>query len=319
MKDQRGMLYVHHSGSRDIYCNLAIEEYLLVEEGTPCPILLFGSNDPCVVIGRNQNPWQECALEFMRSKGIQLARRISGGGAVFHDLGNLNYSFITAKDSYNEQECHAVVMRALADLGLNPELRNKNSIFVEGKKISGTAFCYKRDKVAHHGTVLIDADLETLRASLCPSQLDIETHAVASIPSPVANLKDFNPTLTREVVAEAIKSRFAEYSKRQIAIADAEEMADSNAAGKLRTRLAGQEWCLGNTPRFTVRIPRSDGIEIVLQVAHGRVCAADGDKSSIYCGRLFGELMVDIRGENQRQGSDINHELDKLNGGRRCL
>ncbi len=297
MDDEREMLCVHNSGSRDIYWNLALEEYLLREERAPCPILLFGSNDDCVVIGRNQNPWRECALEFMRSRGVLLARRISGGGAVFHDLGNLNYSFITSKDSYNERECHAVVMRALSDLGLCSELRNKNSIFIDGKKISGTAFCHKREKVAHHGTVLIDADLQTLRSSLRPSSLEIETHAVASIPSSVANLKEFEPSLTRESVSGAIGERFAEHTGLRIEIVNAEELVDLHAVAKLRARLAAQDWCLGNTPRFNARIQSANGDQVLVHVSNGRVCEVDGDDFNPYCGRYFGDFLADIRGE----------------------
>lgn len=294
MEYEKNILCVHHSESQDIYWNLAIEEHLLLDESAPCPLLIFGSNTPCVVIGRHQNPWRECALKFMRAEGIRLARRMSGGGAVFHDPGNLNYSFITSKDSYNEQECHAVVMRALADLGLSPELRNKNSIFIEGKKISGTAFCHKRDKVAHHGTLLIDADLETLRTSLRPADIDIETHAVASIPSPVANLNDFDPSLDRQMVADAIAKRFAAYTRRAITPADTDELMDRHAVEKLRDRLASREWCLGNTPRFTARICDNDGVALVVQVQNGRTCAVEGVESGTHQGLCFSEFLSDF-------------------------
>ena len=187
---------VVYSSSRDVYENLAAEESLL--DAAPSePVVLIYRNTPAVVIGKNQNPWRECSVSRLDALGVKLARRITGGGTVFHDAGNLNIACILPRAMYRRDEVLRLTINGLARLGIVAEIAGSTSLAVDGRKISGNAFCYRRDHVLHHGTLLWDADLEKLRAALVPDLPDIETRAVASVPMPVANLRTASPAISR--------------------------------------------------------------------------------------------------------------------------
>jgi lipoate-protein ligase A len=180
--------------NRDIYRNLAVEEWLL--ENTPhLPVLLLYVNSPCVVIGKNQNPWRECRLSLMEKEGVPLARRISGGGAVYHDEGNLNFGVIVPRTEYHEAKQYELIFQTLEKFGIKASKLRKNSLAVDGLKFSGQAFCFRGQHVLHHGTLLVNSDLDRLNRYLGSELEDIETKAVASVPSDVMNLSSsfYNP------------------------------------------------------------------------------------------------------------------------------
>ena len=142
--------------------NLAREEQLvnLCEESEA--ILYLWRNAHTVVVGRNQNPWAECRLDLLESEGGKLARRSTGGGAVYHDLGNHNYSFILPRKRYNMERQLAVILGALRGLGLDAEFSGRNDLVIGGRKFSGNAYQLTRDKGLHHGTLLFSADMAML-------------------------------------------------------------------------------------------------------------------------------------------------------------
>jgi lipoate-protein ligase A len=177
------------SESRDIDRNLAVEEWLL-DNAPHLPVLFLCVNSPCVVIGKNQNPWRECRLSLMEKEGVPLARRISGGGAVYHDEGNLNVSIIVPRTEYREEKQYELIFQTLEKFGINASRLGKNSLAVDGKKFSGQAFCFRGQHVLHHGTLLVNADLARLGRYLGPEVEGIQTKAVASVPSEVMNLAD---------------------------------------------------------------------------------------------------------------------------------
>jgi lipoate-protein ligase A len=197
-------MLIVQSKSTDVYRNLAVEEWLLDHAGERGPILFLCVNSPCVVIGKNQNPWRECRLSLMEKEGVPLARRISGGGAVYHDEGNLNFGVIVPRTEYREEKQYELIIQTLQKFGIKASKLRKNSLAVDGLKFSGQAFCFRGQHVLHHGTLLVNSDLDRLGRYL-GSEIDgIETKAVASVPSEVMNLADAAPGLTVETLSAAL-------------------------------------------------------------------------------------------------------------------
>lgn len=194
----------------DPYTNLAVEELLLRHNQDNQCILILWQNDKTVVIGRNQNPWAECDLKSMETNDIKLARRITGGGAVYHDGGNLNFSFILGRDDYNvERQCD-VIIGALAAFGLKAVRTGRNDMTLDERKFSGNAFCFLGNNALHHGTLLISANKENLARYLNVPIDKIESKGVTSVKSRVVNLCDIVPELTLSDVKNALLQSFAE-------------------------------------------------------------------------------------------------------------
>lgn len=192
------------------YENIALEEYLLnIVEPGEC-ILYLWQNRRTVVIGRNQNPWKECNYEALKADGGFLARRLSGGGGVFHDLGNLNFTFITRSEDYDTQKQTEVVLRAVNKYGINAVRTGRNDIEVDGKKFSGNAF-YKTDTGCyHHGTILINVDNAEMAKYLNPPAEKLKSKGVDSVRSRVTNLIEYAPDMTIEGMMAALTEAFGE-------------------------------------------------------------------------------------------------------------
>ena len=174
--------------STDPYRNLAIEEYLFLHEQDD--VFMLWQNEPCVVIGKNQNAYVEVDLDYLRQNGIHLVRRITGGGAVYHDLGNVNYTFISAtgEQGIDFAAFTAPVIAALATLGVRATLSGRNDLLVGGRKFSGNAQHSANGRTLHHGTLLFDSDLDVLSSALRPDEQKLRSKAVASARSRVTNL-----------------------------------------------------------------------------------------------------------------------------------
>lgn len=263
--------------STDPYLNLAIEERALSESGNADePTLLLWISDPAIVIGRHQNPWQECRPRHLDDANILLARRISGGGAVYHDHGNLNISFIASSDIYDQTRQFDIVIRALASLGVAAAHTNRNDIVVNHNgrplKISGSAFRHTRGRSLHHATLLVTADLDALRTSLTPAFTGISSAAIQSVRSSVCNLSELHPGLTVDEVSAAVSSCFAmEYATKHSnehtgtdspLVAPRRWPTDADLVGR-RNELARWEWIYGRTPPFTARFDDVPGFGAV--------------------------------------------------------
>jgi lipoate-protein ligase A len=243
--------------------NLAWEDALLETRARGASVFLVYRNDPCVVIGRNQNPWREA----LTGGGFPVFRRRSGGGTVYHDGGNLNWSFMMDRDAWVVQDALDFVGAALRRLGVEPVRDPRGALFLEGRKICGTARRYFGPSVLIHGTLLVSSDLEALGASLAgiPSAID---RAVASVPSPVGNLSEALPGLTVQAVRDAL---FAELEARY----GAPEPRDPGltlpeSAWSDREREHGSwDWVFGATLPFTVPLGPG-GTGPFLRVREGR-------------------------------------------------
>ena len=164
------MVYYLETRSTDPYYNLAFEEYVLTHR-TEGDYLLLWQNDNTVVVGRNQNTAEEINADFVEAHHIRVVRRGTGGGAVYHDLGNLNYSFITdagEKEKLSFARFTEPVVKALCELGLSASASGRNDILVDGCKVSGTAQRLSGDRVLHHGTLLFDSDPSLVGGADCP-------------------------------------------------------------------------------------------------------------------------------------------------------
>ncbi len=243
---------IYFTDTHDPWYNLAVEEYLLNHLAADEVIFYLWQNQNTVVIGKNQNPWRECQIKLLDQDSGKLARRISGGGAVFHDLGNLNFSFIVPKAVYDLQRQLKVILTAVQSLGIAAEFQGRNDLQVVGRKFSGNAFCWKTQSVLHHGTLLVEADLEKLTKYLQVSSDKIRSKGVDSIRSRVINLSDCVPLLNIHHVAEALLQSFAqEYGPPHKQYSETGHL-DAAEIRALYDRNASWGWRYGHAPEFDI-------------------------------------------------------------------
>ena len=296
---------VHRLETTDPYTNLAIESILLDRVGDPT--LVIWRNDPCVVIGRHQNPWVECDLDRMHADGIALVRRISGGGAVYHDRGNTNFAFIAPSDRYDQERHFRVVIAALGALGVHAHKTERNDLRVGDRKISGNAFRHTRGWSLHHGTLLVHADLDRLVAYLAaPGTDSIATKATQSVRSVVTNLTDHAPGLTHDRLADALEDAFAgEYGAAPGEYGAASESAPPSRddAATTARELASWGWVYGHTPRFEVTVPVAGVGSVALCVVRGIVERVESESAPLLARRLddrLRSLRYDVRAVRSR-------------------
>lgn len=231
----------------DPYRNLAVEELLLGRVAVHPVILFLWQAADTVVIGKNQDPWLECDPALIEREGGCLARRISGGGTVYHDVGNLNYAFMVPRASYDRSRLFRFVLDVLQPFGVKAEVTRTHAFQVDGRKISGTAFAYRKAAVLHHGTLLVSANLDRLHRWLQPARNDPTARSIRSIPSPVVNLAELVPALTVEKMKDAFRQSFAaEFDSAPVLAGD--EYPDPVAVEELRRKYASREWCYGKRP-----------------------------------------------------------------------
>lgn len=258
------------------YRNQAVEEYLLKNAGTNSCTLYLWQNRRTVVIGRNQNARSECRVDLLESDGGYLARRLSGGGAVFHDLGNVNFSFIAADPVYDTARQQGVIIEAARMLGIAAEVSGRNDITAYGRKFSGSAFMSSGIRHCHHGTVLVSTDMSDMSKYLNVPRDKLGGKGIRSVRSRVVNLSEINPGITTKRVTAALYGAFArEYgvTPQRIAVADF-DCAEMNS---LTYKFASHEWMLENEPDFVFRKKSRfpwGGAELCLKVTDGYVSGA---------------------------------------------
>lgn len=267
---------LYESKSFDPYLNLATEQYLMETVEEDACILFLWQNQNTVVIGKNQNAWKECRTALLSEEGGFLARRLSGGGAVFHDLGNLNFTFLVPQAEYDLDRQFSVIAEAVSMLGLHTERSGRNDVLAEGRKFSGNAFFKHEGKAYHHGTLLIDVDMQKLGRYLNPSKAKLQAKGVDSVRSRVVNLSELSPAITIDVMKDAMAKAFRQvYDKPMTVMSDKD--FDHEAIELLRQRNASWEWNYGQklpfSAEFEDRFPWG-GIQICLQVENGIVNSA---------------------------------------------
>lgn len=241
------------SPSYDPYFNLALEEYLL-SFAQPNKIFLYlWQNDNTVVIGRNQNPWVECRTELLQSEGGKLARRQSGGGAVFHDLGNLNFTFLCPETEYDLQKNLSVIEKACQYAGLSPVFSGRNDLLIDGKKFSGNAFHHTKGYVYHHGTLLIHSDIEKLERYLSPPKAKLQSKGIASVRSRVTNLSQLAPALNCTKMKNNMIQAFATVFDG-LPVQQFLTEADTVAVTQLAQKYSDKDWLFGKPFPFTCMI-----------------------------------------------------------------
>ncbi|MCI8576294.1 MAG: lipoate--protein ligase [Lachnospiraceae bacterium] len=246
------------SGETDPYFNLALEEELLYSCAHEKPaagysrkedtVLYLWQNKNTVVIGRNQNPYSECCLDYLRRNNICLARRLSGGGAVYHDLGNLNYTFLAPSHIMDRPKQTQVICRAVEALGIPCCFSGRNDLLYHGRKFSGQAFYTDDGASYHHGTILVQVDLDTMEMALRPSPVKLSSKGITSVKSRVVNLADIRDGLDIGMVAEAVINSFRDLFGSSH---DPEPISRSTRLPAAYETYSSSLWTLGNCPSYS--------------------------------------------------------------------
>ncbi|MEH7375359.1 lipoate--protein ligase [Neobacillus drentensis] len=279
------MLFIDNKGITDPQINLAIEEYALKNLDINETYLLFYINEPSIIIGKNQNTIEEINTEYVEGNGIKVVRRLSGGGAVYHDLGNLNFSFITKDDGesfHNFRKFTEPVVAALKKLGVNAELSGRNDLEVGGRKISGNAQFSTKGRMFSHGTLMLNSEIENVVSALKVKKDKIESKGIKSVRSRVANISEF---LTEKVEIDEfrsllLKNIFEEQDEIPEYVLTDEDWEKIYQLSK--ERYQNWEWNYGKSPKFNLqhshRFPVGS-IDVRLEVNKGVIenCKIYGD------------------------------------------
>ena len=241
--------------STDPHFNMAFDEFCLEQLKADEPVFYLWQNRPSVIIGLNQSAYAEVNLPYLREKGIELARRVTGGGAVYHDLQNLNYT-ITGRIRDLETDYPAYVetmARALRALGVPAELSGRNDILVDGRKCSGYAKRVSKDRLMIHGTLMYDVDIDTLTKVLAAPGSKLSAAGVSSVRSRVANLRAYLPQLDGIKAFQAALQALLAENDGEIFLTEAQRtQIEADAAAKYRT----WEWIYGHSPVAAFRVKR---------------------------------------------------------------
>ncbi|MCR5135090.1 MAG: lipoate--protein ligase [Clostridiales bacterium] len=275
-------LYRIRANGSDPAHNLAVEEYLTRHTEPGQCILFLWQNKRTVVIGKNQNAWKECSVQQLEADGGHLVRRLSGGGAVYHDLGNLNFTFCVRREDYNISRQTDVILRAVKSLGIDAVKNGRNDLTVDGKKFSGHAFLKKGPYCYHHGTLMVDVDAERLIKYLRVDPLKLDGNGVDSVRARVTNLREHAPSLTIAALEQALTDSFSEvYS---LPVKDLrEEDLPAWKIDDLAAFYASWDWVFGRPLSFTHEMQGRygwGGVHIGLKVKSGivrdMICYSDG-------------------------------------------
>ncbi|KNH17793.1 lipoate--protein ligase [Priestia megaterium] len=299
------MLFIDNQKNYDPRINLAIEEYALKHLDINETYLLFYINEPSIIIGKNQNTIEEINTKYVEDQQIHVVRRLSGGGAVYHDKGNLNFSFITKDDGnsfHNFKKFTEPVVEALKKLGVNAELSGRNDLMAEGRKISGNAQFSTKGRMFSHGTLLFDSEIENVVSALKVKKDKIESKGIKSIRNRVANISEF---LEQKVTVEEFREMLLRY------IFDGEEnITEYKLTEKdwetihqiSKERYQSWDWNYGKSPKFNLqhshRFPVGQ-IDVRLEVNKGNIdaCTIYGDFFGVGDVQEVQEKLIGVRYE----------------------
>ncbi|MEI2663591.1 lipoate--protein ligase [Rossellomorea sp. LJF3] len=318
------MLFIDNKGITDPRINLAIEEYALKNLDINESYLLFYINEPSIIIGKNQNTIEEINTDYVEKQGLHVVRRLSGGGAVYHDLGNLNFSFITKDDGesfHNFKKFTEPVVTALHKLGVKAELSGRNDIIAEGRKISGNAQFSTKGRMFSHGTLLFDSEMENVVSALRVKKDKIESKGIKSIRSRVANISEF---LTKQMTIEEFRSTLLDFifdgSDVEEYVLTEEDWKNIHELSK--ERYQNWDWNYGKSPKFNLqhshRFPVGS-IDVRLEVNKGKIdnCKIFGDFFGVGNVEDIEEKLSGTRYERKDiagalEGVDIQHYFGNI-------
>ncbi|MFV8249707.1 lipoate--protein ligase [Bdellovibrio bacteriovorus] len=250
-------LKVFLSDSLNPHLNLATEEWIFHNLDPSQQVLFLWRNEETVVIGRNQNPWSECNLAKMKDEKVHLARRTTGGGAVFHDLQNTNFTFLSPKESYKRENNVQIIFDALKTFGIQGEASGRNDLlipFPDGpRKFSGSAYREKKDRAFHHGTLLLNTDLTRLGNYLTPNPKKLQAKGKESVRARVANLTEVSPGINHDQIVTTMVKSFENFyaGKAEVESLTMESLKLIPELKEQYDQLSSWEWLYGNTLEFS--------------------------------------------------------------------
>ncbi len=264
----------------DPWFNLATENWIFNDMDPSHHVLFLWRNSETVVIGKHQNPWTECITSKMEEDGVKLTRRQSGGGAVYHDLGNTNFTFMSSKESYDKETNNKIITNALKKFDIDAYPNGRNDIEVNTKegarKISGSAFKVNKDRSFHHGTLLINTDLGKLATYLNPDKKKLESKGIKSTRARVVNLVELNADLNHESLSKAIIEEFCNYysAQAEVEVLNYDFLKSVPKLNEYYEQLKDWNWVYGKTPKFNhqfdCRFPWG-GVEVHLNSNKGLI------------------------------------------------
>ncbi|KAF9266169.1 Lipoyltransferase and lipoate-protein ligase [Marasmius fiardii PR-910] len=277
---------IYISESTDPYFNLSFEDWLFRHKSPHQPLLLLYRDKPCVIIGRHQNPWKEVNFDVLRARrSIPFVRRRSGGGTVYHDLGNTNFSIHLPRGSFDRHATAQVVLRAVRSLGIDANVNDRNDICIFNSScfllyVSGSAYRIVNKRAYHHGTMLISTELETLGDLLRTQKDTMETKGVASVRSPVCNLQQFLPGLGHKSFTDAVVQEFQKEYKvlGEAQLIQEDGWRDLDYIKRGMSELQSWEWAYGQTPEFTYSVNHEFSwgrADVKLWAKHGVILDCD--------------------------------------------
>ncbi|GHV92081.1 lipoate--protein ligase [Spirochaetia bacterium] len=282
--------------------NIALEAFLLENVPEESCIMYLWQNRHTVVIGRNQNAYRECRVKELEADGGFLARRLSGGGAVFHDMGNLNFTFLLPAADYDLGKQTDVILRAVQKLGIKAEKTGRNDIETDGRKFSGNAYHRSGKNAYHHGTLLVRADKEAAARYLSVSTDKIRSKGVESVKSRIINLAECNPAMSIFSLIDSLRISFDEVygmAARELTVGDffsaLPGMSDPDAAQErlaaLEAQFADPAWKYGKNPPFQFEVRGRfpwGGVEIYFDVNSNTITNAQVFSDAMDCEFVMG-------------------------------
>lgn len=276
--------------------HLASEQFLLTER--PCDVLFFYINTPCVVLGRNQNIYEEVNLPFCRKENIQIVRRLSGGGTVYHDEGNINFCFISPKTSnpldYNPL---SQIVESLAQLGISATVGTRKDLYINNKKITGTAVHSSGNHVLFHGTLLYDTNLDTLETALTSPHIT-ESKAVKSVRSQVTNIRQETEALKNMGSNGFLLQLADQFSKRYFTGINHFTPAEVDKISALQTeRYNTWEWNWAQSPKAIVEHTtelNGESLSLPLTIEKGVICHVGNKCPEALKVKLLGRKLSDL-------------------------
>lgn len=272
--------FLYYSPSLDPFHNLALEEWILRQQVFADFGVLLWRSHPAVVMGKFQNPWWEANLKFLKEQGITLCRRISGGGCVYLDEGNLNISYFTNAPKSDEKFNFSLIQAALNKFGIEVTINERKDILYKGLKVAGSAFKNIKSASLHHHTLLLNSNLDQLSEALCATLDNIETKSIPSTRVPVIKLECISSEQVYEGLREALDEKFD-----QIICED----LDLQAVAERAEQLKSWDWIFGETPRFTAELPNGFSVSVEKGIIQDARC--EGEK---VCGAIGHPMPADI-------------------------